>query len=99
MCILFIILRNVTCTFCLWSCRHWCILNWGLRSIARENKVSKPSSSADFQGTDTTMLQKMNQVHGKGGIYIPPKNNYETQFGVQHFAGVVYYDSKGTLKL
>ncbi|XP_034556960.1 unconventional myosin-VIIa [Notolabrus celidotus] len=50
------------------------------------------------KGTDTTMLQKMNQVHGKGGIYIPPKNNYETQFGVQHFAGVVYYDSKGFLE-
>lgn len=42
------------------------------------------------------MLQKMNQVHGKSGIYIPPKNNYETQFGIQHFAGVVYYDSIGT---
>ncbi|GLD65431.1 unconventional myosin-VIIa-like protein, partial [Lates japonicus] len=49
-------------------------------------------------GTDTTMLQKMNQVHGKGGIYIPPKNNYETQFGVLHFAGVVYYDSQGFLE-
>lgn len=44
------------------------------------------------------MLEKINQVHGKGGIYLPPKNNYETQFGVQHFAGVVYYDSTGTLK-
>uniref|UniRef100_A0A665U2E8 Si:ch73-194h10.2 n=1 Tax=Echeneis naucrates TaxID=173247 RepID=A0A665U2E8_ECHNA len=50
------------------------------------------------KGTDTTMLQKMNQVHGKGKIYIPPKNNYETQFGIQHFAGVVYYDSKGFLE-
>uniref|UniRef100_A0A4W6DHW4 Myosin VIIBa n=1 Tax=Lates calcarifer TaxID=8187 RepID=A0A4W6DHW4_LATCA len=50
------------------------------------------------KGTDTTMLQKMNQVHGKGGIYIPPKNNYETQFGVLHFAGVVYYDSQGFLE-
>ncbi|KAM9797750.1 unconventional myosin-VIIb [Syngnathus typhle] len=50
------------------------------------------------KGTDTTMLQKMNQVHGKGNIYIPPKNNYETQFGVNHFAGVVYYDSKGFLE-
>uniref|UniRef100_A0A3Q3K2W2 Uncharacterized protein n=1 Tax=Monopterus albus TaxID=43700 RepID=A0A3Q3K2W2_MONAL len=46
------------------------------------------------KGTDTTMLQKMNQLHGKGEIYIPPKNNYETQFGIQHFAGVVYYDSQ-----
>nr|XP_020465549.1 unconventional myosin-VIIa-like [Monopterus albus] len=50
------------------------------------------------KGTDTTMLQKMNQLHGKGEIYIPPKNNYETQFGIQHFAGVVYYDSQGFLE-
>lgn len=42
------------------------------------------------------MLEKINQVHGKGGIYLPPKNSYETQFGIQHFAGVVYYDAKGT---
>ncbi|XP_044218105.1 unconventional myosin-VIIa [Thunnus albacares] len=50
------------------------------------------------KGTDTTMLQKMNQVHGKGDIYIPPKNNYETHFGIHHFAGVVNYDSKGFLE-
>lgn len=50
------------------------------------------------KGTDTTMLQKINQVHGKGGIYIPPRNNYETQFGIKHFAGEVLYDSKGFLE-
>ncbi|XP_059197185.1 unconventional myosin-VIIb [Centropristis striata] len=50
------------------------------------------------KGTDTTLLQKLNQVHGKGGIYIPPKNNYETQFGISHFAGEVFYDSKGFLE-
>lgn len=48
-----------------------------------------------FQGTDATMLNKINQVHGKGDIYIPPKNNHDTQFGIRHFAGVVHYDSKG----
>ncbi|XP_054605643.2 unconventional myosin-VIIb [Nothobranchius furzeri] len=50
------------------------------------------------KGTDTTMLQKMNNVHEKGNVYIPPKNNHDTQFGIQHFAGVVYYDSKGFLE-
>lgn len=44
------------------------------------------------------MLQKLHQVHGKGGIYIPPKNSHETEFGIQHFAGVVHYDSKGSVK-
>ncbi|KAK5906578.1 hypothetical protein CesoFtcFv8_004512 [Champsocephalus esox] len=50
------------------------------------------------KGTDATLLQKMNHVHGKGVIYIPPKNNYETQFGIKHFAGEVFYDSKGFLE-
>ena len=44
------------------------------------------------------MMHKMNQVHGKGNVYMPPKNNYETQFGINHFAGVVYYESKGSFK-
>nr|XP_061834366.1 unconventional myosin-VIIa-like [Nerophis lumbriciformis] len=50
------------------------------------------------KGTDATMLQKMNQVHGKGSVYVAPKNDYESHFGVHHFAGVVYYDSKGFLE-
>ncbi|XP_036376709.1 unconventional myosin-VIIa [Megalops cyprinoides] len=50
------------------------------------------------KGTDTTMLNKINQVHGKSNIYIPPKNNHDTNFGIQHFAGVVYYDAKGFLE-
>uniref|UniRef100_A0A671SZI7 Unconventional myosin-VIIa-like n=1 Tax=Sinocyclocheilus anshuiensis TaxID=1608454 RepID=A0A671SZI7_9TELE len=50
------------------------------------------------KGTDATMLNKMNQVHGKGDIYMPPKNNHDTQFGIRHFAGVVYYDCKGFLE-
>uniref|UniRef100_A0A3Q0RIT2 Myosin VIIB n=1 Tax=Amphilophus citrinellus TaxID=61819 RepID=A0A3Q0RIT2_AMPCI len=50
------------------------------------------------QGTDATLLHKINGVHKKSGIYIPPKNNYETQFGIQHFAGQVFYDSQGFLE-
>lgn len=42
------------------------------------------------------MLQKLNNFHKEGEVYIAPKNNFETQFGIQHFAGVVHYDSKGT---
>uniref|UniRef100_A0A3Q1FHC1 Unconventional myosin-VIIb-like n=1 Tax=Acanthochromis polyacanthus TaxID=80966 RepID=A0A3Q1FHC1_9TELE len=63
------------------------------------NMLSLIDEESSFpKGTDSTMLQKMNQLHGKGDIYIPPKNNYETQFGIQHFAGVVYYDSEGFLE-
>lgn len=45
------------------------------------------------------MLQKLSQTHGAGSVYIPPKNSYETQFGIQHFAGIVHYDSKGIIFL
>ena len=48
------------------------------------------------QGTDTTMLHKLNSQHKLNPNYIPPKNNHETQFGINHFAGVVYYESQGT---
>lgn len=48
-----------------------------------------------LQGTDTTMLNKLNFQHKVNTNYIPPKNNYETQFGIQHFAGVVFYETKG----
>ncbi|XP_015236451.1 PREDICTED: unconventional myosin-VIIa-like [Cyprinodon variegatus] len=50
------------------------------------------------KGTDTSMLLKLNQIHSKGTVYIPPKNDHETKFGIQHFAGRVDYDSKGFLE-
>ncbi|KAF4079290.1 hypothetical protein AMELA_G00191340 [Ameiurus melas] len=50
------------------------------------------------KGTDTTLLQKMQKCHEKSKVYIPPKNNHEMNFGINHFAGPVYYDSKGFLE-
>lgn len=49
------------------------------------------------QGTDATMLYKLNSQHKLNSNYIPPKNSYETQFGIQHFAGVVHYETRGEL--
>lgn len=51
------------------------------------------------QGTDATMLHKLNSQHKLNTNYIPPKNNYETQFGINHFAGIVYYETKGMEQL
>lgn len=42
------------------------------------------------------MLYKLNSQHKLNTNYFPPKNSYETQFGIQHFAGVVHYESRGT---
>ncbi|KAF5880167.1 unconventional myosin-VIIa-like, partial [Clarias magur] len=50
------------------------------------------------KGTDKSMLEKMNSHHGRGRVYIPPKANHILEFGVRHFAGVVYYDCKGFLE-
>ncbi|KAK2490594.1 hypothetical protein MC885_014914 [Smutsia gigantea] len=49
-------------------------------------------------GTDTTMLHKLNSKHKLNSNYVSPKNNHETQFGINHFAGVVYYESQGFLE-
>lgn len=45
------------------------------------------------------MLHKLNSQHKLNTNYIPPKNNYETQFGINHFAGIVYYETKGMWQL
>ncbi|KAM4604686.1 unconventional myosin-VIIa-like [Polymixia lowei] len=50
------------------------------------------------KGTDITMLNKMNQQHRRNNIYIPSKNEHDKAFGIRHFAGVVYYESKEFLE-
>uniref|UniRef100_A0A8D3D8C4 Myosin VIIAa n=1 Tax=Scophthalmus maximus TaxID=52904 RepID=A0A8D3D8C4_SCOMX len=68
-------------------------------AIKPMNIISLIDEESKFpKGTDTTMLYKLNFQHKLNTYYIPPKNNYETQFGIQHFAGVVYYETKGFLE-
>ncbi|KAG8135805.1 hypothetical protein E2320_008786 [Naja naja] len=63
------------------------------------NIVSLIDEESRFpKGTDTTMLNKINSHHGRSKIYIPPKNVHDTIFAINHFAGVVYYQSKGFLE-
>ncbi|XP_019380404.1 PREDICTED: unconventional myosin-VIIa isoform X1 [Gavialis gangeticus] len=63
------------------------------------NIISLIDEESKFpKGTDTTMLHKLNSQHKLNTNYIPPKNNYETQFGINHFAGIVYYETKGFLE-
>ncbi len=38
----------------------------------------------------------MNQQHSGNKTYIASKSEHDPDFGIKHFAGVVYYDSKGT---
>ncbi|XP_062406307.1 unconventional myosin-VIIa-like [Sardina pilchardus] len=50
------------------------------------------------KGTDITMLTKMNKVHKQSKTYIAAKSDHEFYFGIQHFAGAVYYDPTGFLE-
>ncbi|XP_015243373.1 PREDICTED: unconventional myosin-VIIa-like [Cyprinodon variegatus] len=53
------------------------------------NIISLIDEESKFpKGTDATMLYKLNSQHKLNTNYFPPKNSYETQFGIQHFAGV-----------
>ncbi|KAF3693356.1 Unconventional myosin-VIIa [Channa argus] len=64
-------------------------------AIKPMNIISLIDEESRFpKGTDTTMLNKLNFQHKLNTNYIPPKNNYETQFGIHHFAGVVYYETR-----
>uniref|UniRef100_A0A8C4EB46 Myosin VIIAa n=1 Tax=Dicentrarchus labrax TaxID=13489 RepID=A0A8C4EB46_DICLA len=68
-------------------------------AIKPMNIISLIDEESKFpKGTDTTMLNKLNFQHKLHTNYIPPKNTHETQFGIQHFAGVVYYETRGFLE-
>lgn len=69
------------------------LLNTVFKFISIDTKLT---SRPFFQGTDATMLYKLNSQHKLNSNYSPPKNSYETQFGIQHFAGMVHYESRGT---
>ncbi|KAK2848266.1 hypothetical protein Q7C36_009948 [Tachysurus vachellii] len=68
-------------------------------AIKPMNIISLIDEESKFpKGTDTTMLNKLNSQHKLNTNYIPPKNSYETQFGIQHFAGIVFYETRGFLE-
>uniref|UniRef100_A0A670ZDY7 Myosin VIIA n=1 Tax=Pseudonaja textilis TaxID=8673 RepID=A0A670ZDY7_PSETE len=68
-------------------------------AIKPMNLISLIDEESKFpKGTDATMLHKLNSQHKLNINYIPPKNNHDTHFGINHFAGVVYYETKGFLE-
>ncbi|XP_066501283.1 unconventional myosin-VIIa isoform X2 [Hoplias malabaricus] len=68
-------------------------------AIKPMNIISLIDEESKFpKGTDTTMLSKLNSQHKLNINYIPPKHSHETYFGIQHFAGLVHYETKGFLE-
>ncbi|XP_025078690.1 myosin-VIIa-like isoform X2 [Pomacea canaliculata] len=50
------------------------------------------------KGTDETMLDKLHLNHASHPHYMKPKAQVNRTFGLNHFAGVVFYDSRGFLE-
>lgn len=50
------------------------------------------------KGTDQTMLAKLHKTHCNHKNYLKPKSDINTSFGLNHFAGVVFYDTRGFLE-
>ncbi|XP_076340822.1 unconventional myosin-VIIa ck isoform X2 [Tachypleus tridentatus] len=50
------------------------------------------------KGTDQTLLNKLHKTHGNNKNYLKPKSDINTSFGLNHFAGVVFYDTQGFLE-
>ncbi|BES88965.1 Myosin-VIIa [Nesidiocoris tenuis] len=50
------------------------------------------------KGTDQTMLAKLHKTHGAHRNYLKPKSDINTSFGLNHFAGIVFYDTRGFLE-
>lgn len=46
-------------------------------------------------GTDFSLLAKLHNQHGKNKNYSKPKSDITPAFGIQHFAGEVFYDIPG----
>lgn len=59
------------------------------------NIIALVDEEARFpKGTDKSLLDKLNNQHKKNKLY---KSSYGTQFGIEHFAGLVYYETQGFL--
>lgn len=68
----------------------------GVKSV---NIFSLIDEEAKFpKGTDATLLTKLHLTHGDKTIYRKPKYESTASFGIQHFAGTVYYKVAGFLE-
>ena len=70
------------------------MMRWGGLKLLCHNTKIVPM----LQGSDKTMLNKLHQKHGNNKNYLKPKSDMNTSFGLNHFAGVVFYDTRAFLE-
>ncbi|XP_071536430.1 myosin-VIIa isoform X6 [Panulirus ornatus] len=70
-----------------------------LIAIKQLNIMALVDEESKFpKGTDQTMLQKLHKQHSRHKQYLKPKSDLNASFGINHFAGVVFYDTRGFLE-
>ncbi|GAB1609908.1 myosin-VIIa-like [Argonauta hians] len=70
-----------------------------LIAVKPMNLISLIDEESKFpQGTDATLLSKLHQQHGSNCNYLRAKAEISMVFGLNHFAGIVFYDTKGFLE-
>ncbi|KIH64464.1 myosin head [Ancylostoma duodenale] len=67
-------------------------------SLIDEESIFPKEGPNPIQGTDQSMLSKLHTNHSKGTLYLRPKSDLQRSFGVKHFAGPVFYHTKGFLE-
>ncbi|KAL7044735.1 hypothetical protein ACKWTF_002035 [Chironomus riparius] len=50
------------------------------------------------KGSESTLVAKLHTTHGTKTIYVKPKYEDSSEFGIQHYAGNVFYNSNGFLE-
>lgn len=50
------------------------------------------------KGSESTLVAKLHSTHGTKTIYVKPKYDDSSEFGIQHYAGNVFYNSNGFLE-
>ncbi|CAL4075619.1 unnamed protein product, partial [Meganyctiphanes norvegica] len=70
-----------------------------LIAVKQLNLMALVDEESKFpKGTDQTMLQKLHKHHSRHKQFLKPKSDFNSSFGINHFAGVVFYDTRGFLE-
>ena len=83
----------------------WHLLTRNAQTVTAFISFNRNTQSSDqfkfyfmLQGTDQTLLNKLHAQHGNNSNYLKPRSDLNASFGINHFAGIVFYETKGFLE-